>query len=287
MRYRFIYDHVDEFPVVTMCRVLEVSRSGYYAWRSRPENRWERANRQLLTRIIVTHQASQGRYGSPRVHAELRAQGIECGHNRVANIMRDNGIRARQRKRRRPSSASDHDYPVVPNILDRQFDAASSDRIWAADITYIPSAEGWLYLAAIMDLFSRRIVGWSLQERMTTELALDALNTAIILRQPEPGLLHHSDQGSQYASYEYQSVLKSHGIICSMSRRGDCYDNAAIESFFRSLKVEAVHGQTNRPIERTKTDLFDYIEIFYNHQRRHSALGYLSPVEFERMARNA
>ncbi len=272
---------------MTMCRVLEVSRSGYYAWRSRPENRWTIANRQLLTQITVTHQASQGRYGSPRVHAELSAQGIVCGHNRVANIMRNNGIRARQRRRRRPSMASDHDYPVVPNILDRQFETTDPNRVWTADITYIQTAEGWLYLAAVMDLYSRRIVGWSLQERMTTDLTVDALNTAIVRRQPDPGLLHHSDQGSQYASYEYQTMLRTHGIICSMSRRGDCYDNAAMESFFRSLKVEAVHGQTNRSMERTKTELFDYIEVFYNHQRRHSTLGYLSPVEFERMARNA
>lgn len=282
MKFRFIRDHAGSFRVGRMCQVLEVSRSGYDAWRRRPESRRARENRRLLVEIRAVHKAHREVYGSPRIHAELQAQKIRCGKNRVARLMRGDGLQAKQHRRFRPMTTdSHHGLPVAENVLDRQFCASGPDQAWAADITYIPTRQGWLYLAAIVDLFSRRVVGWAMGEDLSRHVAIRALIMALGRRRPRPGLIHHSDRGSQYASGDYQALLAQHGLVCSMSRKGDCYDNAAIESFFHTLKTEQVHHQDYETRAAARAELFDYIEVFYNRQRRHSYLGYRSPAEFE------
>ncbi len=225
MKFRFIRDHVGQFRVGRMCQVLEVSRSGYDAWHRRPESRRARENRRLLVEIRAVHQAHRQVYGSPRIHAELQTQKIRCGKNRVARLMREDGIQAKQHRRFRPMTTdSQHGLAVAQNVLDRQFSASGPDQAWAADLTYIPTREGWLYLAAIVDLFSRRVVGWAMGEDLSRHLAVQALRMALGQRRPRPGLIHHSDRGSQYASGDYQALLAQHGLICSMSRKADCYD---------------------------------------------------------------
>ena len=265
-----------------MCQVLGVSASGYYAWRRRRPSARQEANEALVERIKEIHVESDETYGSPRVHAELAAQGIRCNKKRVERLMREHDIQARQRKRRRPRTTdSNHRLPVAPNVLNREFTAEAPNQKWVTDITYIPTAEGWLYLAAVMDLYSRRIVGWSMACRLTSTLVKDALKLAVAQRQPDPGLVHHSDRGSQYASADYRVLLTAHGMVASMSRTGDCYDNAPIESFFGTLKTERVHHRHYRTRAEARQDIFNYIEVFYNRKRRHSALGYQSPAEFE------
>ena len=283
MKYRFVADHSHEFPVTRMCRVLTVSTSGYYAWRERPQSQRAQDNLELVDRIKEIHAASRETYGSPRVHAELvQGQGIHCNKKRVERLMRIHDIRGRQRRRRRVKTTdSNHSLPVAPNLLDRQFEADAPNRKWVADITYVPTAQGWLYLAVVLDLFSRRVIGWSMADTMCTLLVKDALEMAISLRHPQAGLLHHSDRGSQYASAEYQAVLQTDQAVPSMSRAGNCYDNAAMESFFGTLKCELIHDRHYRTRAEARQDIFEYIEVFYNRQRRHSSLGFLSPVAYE------
>jgi putative transposase len=230
-----------------MCQVLSISVSGYYAWRQRRPSARQKANEAMVERIRAIHAESGATYGSPRLHAELAAQGIRCNKKRVERLMRVHRIQARQRKRRRPRTTdSKHSLPVAPNVLNRAFEAEAPDQKWVTDITYIPTAEGWLYLAAVMDLYSRRIVGWSMASRMTSRLVKDALKLAIAQRQPGPGLVHHSDRGSQYASADYCLLLTARGMVASMSRKGNCYDNAPMESFFGTLKTERVHHRRYR-----------------------------------------
>lgn len=270
-----------QYPLVMMCRLLEVRRSTYYAWRRRPESRRTKEDRRLVIEIELSHKASDRTYGSPRVHEDLQEQGIRCGRKRVARLMRENGIRAKQARRFKATTDSDHNDPVAPNLLDREFHVDVPDRVWVADLTYIWTREGWLYLAVILDLFSRRVVGWSMSKRITSQLTLEALSVALCSRKPSPGLLHHSDRGSQYTCGDYRDVLDEHGVLCSMSRKGDCWDNAVAESFFKTLKVERVNDRDYWTREEAQTDIIDYIERFYNRKRRHSYLGYVSPAEYE------
>ena len=282
MRFRFIEDHRADYPVRVMCGALEVSPAGYYAWRSRSESRRSAANRDLLDHITRVHRDTRGRYGSPRIHVELKAQGRGASRGRIARLMRREGIRAiMARPRRVRTTDSRHDHPIAPNLLNRNFSAAAPDRIWLADITYVETGQGWLYLAAVMDLYSRRIVGWAMDDHLRTELPLAALNMAISTRRPDANLIHHSDRGVQYASTDYRTALKSAGMRASMSRRADCWDNAPMESFFHTLKTEQVPHQQYATREQAKSDIFAYIEGFYNRTRRHSSIGYKTPIEIE------
>lgn len=279
--YAFIAENAAFFDILVMCRVLGVARSGYYAWRGRPESARSREDRRLVTNIKVIHRTNKRAYGSRRIHRELRKQGFRCGHNRVARLMREHRIRAKQARKFRPTTNSNHSLPVAPNLLARDFTATTPNQKWVADITYVPTREGWLYLGAVVDLKSRFVVGHSMQERMTSSLVIDALQMALRRRRPRPGLVLHSDRGSQYASSPYQDLLIRHDVVCSMSRRGDCYDNAPMESFFATLKKELVHHQTYTSRAEARREILDYIESFYNSRRLHSSLGYLSPAEYE------
>lgn len=281
MKFQFVDRHQGVFPIRRMCGVLGVSPSGYYAWRNRPECRRKREDRRLGLEIKAIHRENRGVYGSPRIHAELKDRQMHHGKKRVARLMRENGIRAKQKKKFKMTTDSKHSYPLAPNLLGRDFSAHSSNQKWLADITYIWTREGWLYLAAIMDLFSRPIVGWSMSRRMTKELVLEALEMAVGRRCPGPGLVHHSDRGSQYACGDYQQTLTDHGMVGSMSRKGDCWDNAPMESFFHTLKTELVHHRDYQTRNQARADIFEYIEVFYNRSRRHSALGYLTPAQYE------
>lgn len=282
MKFEFIEAHRTEFEISVMCRVLAVSRSGYYAWRKRPVSARKMANDKVRAQIKTIFQNSRQTYGSPRIQAELQDNGLKCGQNRVARLMREEKLWAKQKRKFKVSTTdSNHDYPVAPNLLAQDFQASRPNEKWLSDITYIPTKEGWLYLAAVMDLYSRRIVGWAMDHTLERWLPLAALHMALDTRQPTPGLLHHSDRGSQYASQDYQELLTNHQLQVSMSRTGNCYDNAPIESFFATLKTELVHHRHFVTRAEAKTDIFEYIELFYNRSRRHSALDYLSPVAFE------
>jgi len=282
MTFRFIEEHQDHWPVRLLCATLEVSPAGYYAWRLRPRSTRQQRRDTLLGEVRAIHAQFKARYGSPRVHAELVARGHDCCVNAVAQLMREAGIAAiTARKFRCTTTDSDHDLPVAENLLDRQFHPSEANEVWLADITYIPTHEGWLYLAAVEDLYSRRVVGWAMAEHMESRLVVDALAMAVQRRLPDEGLLAHSDRGSQYASEHYQRLLAKHGITCSMSRRADCWDNAPMESFFASLKKELVHGADFATRAEARAAIFEYIEVFYNGQRRHSSLGYVSPAEYE------
>jgi putative transposase len=283
MRFRFIEQHARAYPVRLMCRVLQVSPSGYYAWRSRPESRRALANRDLLQEVHRLHGQHQGRYGSPRMHAALRAEGYRVSRSRVERLMRRHGIRALARRRFRPATTdSRHQLPIAPNLLQQKFTASVPNRVWLADMTSIPTGEGWLYLAAVLDLATRKVVGWAMRDHMRTELTLGALIMAAQRQRPVPGLVHHSDRGSQYAAEAYAQQLALMGAKPSMSRTGCCYDNAPMESFFHSLKVELVHQRSWATREEARRDLFVYIESYYNRQRIHSAIGYLTPEQAER-----
>ncbi len=282
MRYEFIQAHQEEFPVRRMCQVLAVSPSGYYAWRERPESTQTQANRKLLVEIRAVHARSRGTYGSPRVHADLCLRGFRVGRNRIARLMRLGKLFGRRQKKYPHTTNSRHDYPVAPNCLNRDFQATRPNQKWLADITYIPTAEGWLYLAVVMDLFSRKIVGWSFADSLESSLVEQAFRMAVQTRTALSGLLHHSDRGSQYAAGTYQQLLAVQRVQVSMSRRGDCYDNAPMESFFGTLKSERVYHKNYQTRKEAMTDIFSYIVGFYNRQRLHSSLGYLSPDEFER-----
>jgi putative transposase len=282
MRFRFIEDRRVDYPVTILCDVLGVSPAGYYAWRARPESRRSVANRGLVDDIKRVHRDTSGRYGSPRIHAELRAQGRGVSRGRIERLMRRHGVRAiMARPRRVRTTDSRHDFPIAPNLLARNFTAAVPNQIWLADITYVETDQGWLYLAAVMDLYSRKIVGWAMCDHLRAELPLAALLMAISVQQPGAGLIHHSDRGVQYASAEYRQAMKSAGLRASMSRKADCYDNAPMESFFHTLKTELVHHRQYATRREATRDIFAYIEGFYNRTRRHSAIGYISPIEME------
>jgi putative transposase len=282
MSFRFIEDHRDSYPIRLMCAVLEVSPAGYYAWRERPVSARATSNAALLTEIRQVHRASGQRYGSPRVHAVLRMQGRGASRGRIERLMRRHGIRAIMASPRRVRTTdSRHDLPIAPNLIARHFTAAAPNRVWLADITYIPTAEGWLYLAAIMDLFSRKIVGWAMRDHMRGELVSSALSMALRQQQPAAGLIHHSDRGSQYASHDYRAALAAAGLTASMSRKADCYDNAPMESFFHTLKTELVHHRQYQTRTDAQRDIFAFIEGFYNRTRLHSAIGYIPPIEME------
>ena len=281
MKYKFIETHRLSLGVMKMCQAFKVSRSGYYDWRNRGESKRSVANRQLLSDIRVVHTRSRQNYGSPRVTDELRECGVCCSENRVAKLMQDNNIRAKRSRKFKATTNSRHNLPVAENLLNREFEVTRPNSVWVSDITYIRTDEGWLYLAGVIDLHSRMVVGWSMSNRMTEQLTLDALSHAINRRQPPVGLLHHSDRGSQYASNNYQRLLREHQITCSMSRKGNCWDNAVMESFFATLKTELIYHERFLTRDDAKLKIFDYIELFYNRKRRHSSLGYKSPVEFE------
>lgn len=282
MRLRFIEDHRDEFPTRLMCSVLGVSASGYYAWRGRPESQRAAANRQLLVEVRRVHGRHHGRYGSPRVHAALRAEGVAASRGRVARLMRRHGIRGAAARRFRPiTTDSRHGLPVAPDLLGQAFQVAEPNRVWLADITYLPTAEGWLYLAAVLDLATRKIVGWAMRDHMRAELATSALVMAIQRQRPPAGLIQHSDRGSQYASRDYRDLLQAAGMRQSMSRKGCCYDNAPMESFFHTLKVELVHRTRFETRDQARREVFAYIETYYNRQRAHSAIGYITPEQAE------
>jgi transposase InsO family protein len=282
VRFAFIAAEKAAFPVRVLCRILAVSRAGFYAAQARPAAAHTRRDQQLAVAIAAIHAETRQRYGSPRVHTELRARGQRVSRKRVARLMRQRDLAARRRRRYRVTTDSRHPFPVAANVLARQFTAPAPDAVWVTDITYIPTGEGWLYLAVILDLYSRGIVGWAMSDRITQQLTLDALGMALARRRPREGLLHHSDRGSQYASGDYQTALGRQGIVGSMSRRGDCWDNAVAESFFATLKVELVHDALWSTRAAARGAVFEYIEIFYNQQRRHSSLGFLSPLAFER-----
>jgi putative transposase len=268
-----------------MCGILEVCPASYYAWRSRPVSVQQQRRDTLIVNIQAIHQEVKARYGSPRIHAELLAREQHCCVNTVAKLMRDKGIAAKTARKFRVTTDSNHGLPIAENVLDRQFNPSAANEVWLADFTYIWTREGWLYLALVEDLYSRRAVGWSMADDMTSRLVVDALEMAVQQRLPGENLLAHSDRGSQYASEHYQRLLAQHGITCSMSRKGDCWDNAPMESLFASLKKELIHGVDFATRSEARAAVFEYIEVFYNRQRRHSTLGYQSPVEFEQKAR--
>lgn len=282
MTFPFITDHADQWPVSWMCGALDVSESGYHAWGAHEPSAAQKRRDELVAAIEVIHAEVKHRYGSPRMTVALNARGHECSENTVAQLMREHGIRAKAPKRFVRTTDSRHDRPVFENVLDRNFTPQAPNRAWGTDMTYIPTADGWLYLAVVEDLFSRMIVGWSMDQTMTSRLVVNALDMAVARRCPGAGLLSHSDRGSQYASAHYQGVLSTHGITCRMSGVAQCWDNAPVESFFASLKRELVHDEKYTTREQATASIFEYLEVFYNRVRIHSSLGFLSPVEFER-----
>jgi putative transposase len=284
MKFKFIFDHRETFKVGCMCNVLRVSRSGFYAWIKRPQSKRSIENRKLQDKITVLHAASHGIYGAPKIHKDLVDAGISCGKNRVARIMRKAGIRSRVKKRFKATTNSKHKLAVAPNLLNQDFTAEAADCIWAGDITYILTDQGWLYLAVLLDLFNHKVLGWATSSRINTELVTAALEMALSHRQLQPGLVHHTDRGSQYASADYQKLLAEHGIVCSMSRKGNCYDNAVVESFFSRLKSEWTNHYHYQTRQEAIESLFYYIEIFYNRKRRHASISYVTPQQYEESA---
>jgi putative transposase len=281
VKFDFIRAEKAFYPVEMLCEVLGVSRSGYYAYVKRPLCSRARQDARLSVEIAAVHARSRRTYGSPRVHAELKKSGFLVGKKRVERLMRERGVVARQKRRFRHTTNSNHKRPIAPNVLERAFKTEAPNEAWVTDVTYIDTEEGWAYLAVIEDLYSRRVVGFAMSAQNDTELALAALRRALKGRHPEAGLIHHSDQGSTYASEDYQAELRKYGLVASMSRRGDCWDNAVAESFFATLRAELVDHERYVTRAAAETSIREYIEEFYNVQRRHSTLGYLSPVEFE------
>ena len=281
MKYAWIEQHARLWPMGTLCKLLGVSPSGFKAWRGGGKPRADRLSEaQLLGLIQAIHRQFRGAYGSPRMYRELRERGYRVGKARVERVMRAHHIRARHKRRWKATTDSKHDLPVAQNLIARDFSPVRPNQCWGADITYLWTDEGWLYLAVVIDFFNREIVGWSIKEQLTSDLVIDALTMASFRRRPKPGLIHHSDRGSQYASAAFQQKLLEYGMHCSMSRKGNCWDNAPSESFFNSLKNERVHGMRYRTRAQAKADVFQYIEGFYNRIRRHSTLGQISPVQF-------
>jgi putative transposase len=284
MKYACIASHRGEFPLRLMCRILDVSRSGFYAWLDRPMSSTARSNERLKLEIRALHSEVDRRYGAIKVQKELNGRGVGCGRNRVARLMRECGLKSKRSKKFVVTTESDHGFPVARNELLRKFDLSlnrEADRVWASDITYLWTREGWLYLAVVMDLSSRRIVGWSLDHRLERFLPLSALSMAMARRRPRVGLLHHSDRGSQYASREYRELLEEQGARASMSRLGNCWDNAVVESFFATLKAELATDADWRTREEAKRSVVEYIDLWYNRKRRHQTLDYLTPVQYE------
>lgn len=284
MKYGFIRAHQDQFSVSRMCVVLQVSRNGYYDWRDRPESKRSKENRTALSQIREVHACSREAYGALKTWRELMARGFQWGRHRIAKLRREAGIEAKRKRRFRVTTQSRVGVVAAKNRLKQCFKAKAVNRVWVGDITFVATAEGWLYLAVLIDLYSRRVVGWAMSERIDQQLVLDALNMALLQRRVKPGLIHHTDQGRQYSSAAYLAVLKQHGMIASMSRRGNCYDNAVAESFFSSLKNELIHHNSFRTRGEARTMIFEYVEVFYNRQRRHQSLDYCSPVDYERKA---
>lgn len=281
MKYATIRLHQAKYRVRMMCRVLHVSASGYYGWRDRaPSNRAQR-RAQLDAQVRVAFATQKGRAGAPRLTCRLKKQGVGSGRHQAAQSLRRQGLRAKGARKYKATTNSKHTLPVAPNLLQQDFSAERPNQTWVSDITYIATDEGWLYLAVVLDLYSRLVVGWSMSERMTATLVCDALRMALFRRQRPRGVIVHSDRGSQYCSHEHRKLLDEHSLLASMSAKGNCYDNAAMESWNHSLKVEAIHGERFATREQAKTQVFDYIEVYYNRQRLHSTLGYLSPEEFE------
>ena len=282
MRYLFIKEHQEQFSLSALCRAMQVCRGGFYAWRKRGKSSRQLQNETLTEQIQTAFEESRETYGSPRLFADFKEAGVACSQKRIARLMRVAKIRAVLPKRFVVTTDSDHDLPIAENLLDRMFGAETPDTRWTADITYIWTGQGWLYLAVILDLFSRRIVGWAMDHTIERSLVLSALDMAIASRRPGPDLLCHSDRGSQYASGDYQKRLEEAGIVCSMSRKGNCWDNAPSESFFASLKKEMVYRTRFETRAQARSAIFEWIEVWYNRKRRHSTLGYLSPEAFER-----
>ena len=282
MRFQLIDAAKKEFPVQRLCKVLGVSQSGYFAWQSRPASRRQREDLVLLAHVRSAFALSNGTYGSPRMTHELQDQGLSVGRRRTARLMRENGLKARQRRRFKRTTDSLHAFPVAPNLLDQDFAAKRADEKWGADISYVWTREGWLYLAVVMDLYARRVVGWAVSDRLHKELVLTALRRALVIRRPGAGLIHHSDRGSQYCSNEYQAELRKHGVRISMSGKGNCFDNSMVETFFKTLKSELVWRTAFQTRAEAQEALARYIDGFYNPTRRHSALGFFSPAQFER-----
>ena len=287
MRYVFIEAEKALYPVLVLCRVMEVGRSGFYAWQGRPPSARARTDEVLEGHIDRAFTGSRGTYGSPRIRAQLNAQGVPVSKRRVARLMRRRGFYALRKRRFKRTTDSRHKLPIAPNLLQRDFTASAPNRVWVTDITCIWTLQGWLYLAIMLDLFSRRVVGWAMSANIDESLVLAALNMALITRRPARGLIHHSDRGSQYCSTGYMAVLKAHGVERSMSRKGDCWDNAVAESFFGTLKQEMVFRRELEPRAAAQTAIFEYLETYYNPKRRHSTLGFLSPVDFEERAYGA
>ena len=281
MKYQFIAEHRQQYPISTMCRVLEVSVSGFYAWQQRAPSHRSQANTRLGERIVRIYRQNRQVYGSPRIHAVLQKEGQRCGKRRVARLMRELGLSAKLRKHRTRTTDSQHEQPVAPNLLNREFTATAPNTKWVADITAIWTAEGWLYLAVVLDIYSRMVIGWAMDAHRDEALVEQAARMALARRQPAPGLLHHSDRGSQYTAADYRELLASFGVILSMSGKGDCYDNSLMESFFGTLKTECVDRQSFTTRSQARQAIFEYVEAFYNRQRLHSSLGYVSPVIYE------
>ena len=281
MKYQFMAEHRQHYPITVMCRVLEVSVSGYYAWRKREPSQHSREDAHLAEQVRTAFQANRCVYGRPRVHAELQAQGIHCARKRVARLMREQGLFAKCPRHRRVTTKSEPGAQVAPNLLQRDFHAEKPDTKWVADTTYLWTAEGWLYLAVVLDLFSRMVVGWAMAAIQDATLVMQALHMAVARRRPQARLLHHSDRGSTYTSESYQTLLQQAGMLVSMSRTADCYDNAAMESFFHSFKGECIDGQSFQTRAQARSMTFEYIECFYNRTRRHSTLQYMSPLMYE------
>jgi putative transposase len=281
VKYAWIDSVLTEAPLRELCALVNVSVSGYRAWkRGGTPDRKRLTDEQMVTVMRAIHAELKGAYGSPRMMRELRMRGFTAGKERTERLMRENSIRARHKRRFKATTDSRHRLPVAENLLDRKFTPEAPNQVWTSDITYLWTDEGWLYLAIVLDLFNREVVGWSLKPRMTSDIVTDALTMAWFRRRPEPGLLHHSDRGSQYASNAFQDKLAEYGMRCSMSRKGNCWDNAPTESWFNSFKNERVHGVKYTTLEEMKTASFEYIEVFYNRQRQHSSLGYRSPIAF-------
>ena len=284
MKYACIARHQGEFFVRLMCRVLAVSRSGFYAWQRRPPSARGRQDQGLLVAVRAAYRKSRRTYGAPRVHRELRAAGTRVSRKRIARLMRADGLVARPRRRYVHTTDSGHGDPIAPNRVDRQFAVqavGALNRVWVSDLTYIPTRDGWLYLASVLDLGSRRCIGWAMRDTLDAELALSALQMALAARRPAPGMLHHSDRGSQYACAAYRQLLDAHGILPSMSKKGDCWDNAVAESFFATLELELITQSDWRTREEARRAIFAYIETWYNRERRHSSLDYVSPAQYE------
>jgi len=283
MKYQFMKDNSKIFPVKKMATVLKVSRSCYYAWLNSGPSAHEIRDRGLRVEITRIFEEYRKLYGSPRIYKELQGTKYSCSRSRVARLMRENDLVARQKRRFKVTTDSSHDYPVSPNLVNQNFSVGSINECWVSDITYIDTMEGWLYLCSILDLFSRRVVGWSMASHIRSELAIDALNMAFMHREPAEGLIFHSDRGIQYASKAFRKKLESYKMIQSMSRKGNCWDNAPAESFFSTLKMEEVYHKKYRTKEEARQSIFEYIEVFYNRQRSHSFLDFTSPVKYEEL----